>query len=107
MDIRSVLPRVTTALRNARIDQALIGGLALAAHRAARAPVDIDLLVDGDRDEDVDRLLRAQGYAPLHRSERGELHLGRSRRGPRRLPVRAPGDRSRHARAGDFARGDG
>jgi hypothetical protein len=69
MDIKTVLARITAALREARIDHALIGGLALAAHGAARATVDIDLLADGDRAEDVDRLLREHSYACLHRSE--------------------------------------
>ena len=69
MDIRSVLARITSALREARIDHALIGGLALAAHGAARATVDLDLLADGDRAEDIDRLLRSFGYQCLHRGE--------------------------------------
>jgi len=37
MDLRSVLLEIHSALREAGIDHALIGGLALAAHGAARA----------------------------------------------------------------------
>ena len=56
-------------LRAQRIEHALIGGLALAAHGAARATLDVDLLVSGARADDVHALLTEQGYACLHRSE--------------------------------------
>ena len=69
MDLRSVLIDVHTALRDAGIDHALIGGLALAAHHCERATVDLDLLADGARSDDVDRLLTARGYACLQRTE--------------------------------------
>jgi predicted nucleotidyltransferase len=69
MDLRAVLLELHDALREAGIEHALIGGLALAAHGAARATVDLDLLAEGARADDVDRLLRERGYQPLHRSE--------------------------------------
>jgi len=69
MDLRSVLLELHTALRSAAIEHALIGGLAMAAHGAARATVDLDFLVDGARADDADALLRTHGYAVLHRSE--------------------------------------
>ena len=69
MDLRSVLLEIHSALREAGIEHALIGGLALAAHGAARATVDLDLLADGGRADDVDRILRERGYACLHRTE--------------------------------------
>jgi hypothetical protein len=69
MDLRSVLLEIQAALDGAGIDHALIGGLALAAHGAARATMDLDLLADGERSEDVDRLLRARGYECLLRNE--------------------------------------
>ncbi len=62
MDLRSVLLEIHTALDEASIAHALIGGLALAAHGAGRATNDLDLLADGDRSHDVDRILRAHGY---------------------------------------------
>jgi hypothetical protein len=68
MDLRNVLLEIHGALRVAQIGHALIGGLALAAHGAARATVDIDWLAEGERDGDVDRILRERGYACLHRS---------------------------------------
>jgi hypothetical protein len=69
MDLRSVLIEIASALREASIDHALIGGLALAAHGAARATVDLDLLADGARADEVDRILRERGFRCLHRSE--------------------------------------
>jgi hypothetical protein len=69
MNLRSVLLEIKSALEAANIDYALIGGLALAAHGAARATVDLDLLADAGRSDDVDRLLRARGYECLHRNQ--------------------------------------
>jgi hypothetical protein len=69
MDLRSVLLEIHNALRDASIAHALIGGLALAAHGAARATSDLDLLADGERSSDVDRILRARGFECLQRSE--------------------------------------
>lgn len=68
MDLRSVLVEIHSALRDASIEHALIGGLALAAHGAARATVDLDLLADGERSDDVDRILRDRDYECLHRT---------------------------------------
>jgi len=69
MDLRSVLLEIHTALREASIAHALIGGLALAAHGAGRATSDLDLLADGDRADDVDRILREHGFESLRRTE--------------------------------------
>lgn len=69
MELDRILERVASALRERGIAHALIGGLALAAHGAARATLDVDLLAPGERAEEVDELLRAQGYRCLHRSE--------------------------------------
>ena len=41
---------------------ALIGGLALAPHKVVRATQDVDLLIDADLADTVDRELRALGY---------------------------------------------
>ncbi|MDJ0869654.1 MAG: hypothetical protein QNK03_26375 [Myxococcota bacterium] len=69
MDLRSVLLEIHTALDDASIAHALIGGLALAAHGAARATVNLDLQADGARTNDIDALLRERGYEALHRSD--------------------------------------
>jgi hypothetical protein len=48
---------------------ALIGGLALASHGVIRATQDVDLLIDLDYAEQLDRELRRLGYVCLHRSQ--------------------------------------
>lgn len=68
MDLRSVLLALHATLDAEGIAHALIGGLALAAHGAGRATNDLDLVADGDRAADVDRVLAAHGFEPLHRS---------------------------------------
>ena len=69
MDLRSVLLEIHTALDDADIAHALIGGLALGAHGAARATVDLDWIADGGRADDIDVLLGEHGYQCLHRTE--------------------------------------
>ncbi len=68
MDLRNVLIEIHGALREAAIEHALIGGLALAAHGAARATLDLGLLAEAERADDVDRIARERGYECLHRS---------------------------------------
>ncbi|HEY4214768.1 MAG TPA: hypothetical protein VGM84_25050 [Steroidobacteraceae bacterium] len=60
---------------------ALIGGLALAPHKVIRATQDVDLLVDADLAEAVDRALKSLGYDCLHRSADAANYL----RGDQRL----------------------
>lgn len=62
--IRQVLP----AFSAMDTPPALIGGLALAAHRVVRATTDVDFLVAADDAERVHELLLALGYECLHRS---------------------------------------
>jgi hypothetical protein len=69
MDLRAVLLEIHTALEAERIEPALIGGLALAAHGAARATVALDFLGDGERAEAVARILHERDYECVHRSE--------------------------------------
>lgn len=72
MDLRNVLIEIHTALEERGIEHALIGGLALTVHGAPRATIDLDFLADGDRDGDIDELIRSRGYECLHRNE----HVG-------------------------------
>ncbi len=68
MDLRSVLLELHAALDAAGIEHALIGGLALAAHGAGRATVDLDFLADGERADDIAGILRGLGFEPLQRT---------------------------------------
>ena len=64
MDLRSVLLELHTALRSAAIEHALIGGLAMAAHGAARATVDLSRVREYfrlfDREKELDTLLAGE-----------------------------------------------
>lgn len=79
MDLRNVLIEIHGALDERGIDHALIGGLALAVHGAARATIDLDFLADGDRDGDVDELIRSRGYECLHRTQHVGNYLSKDR----------------------------
>lgn len=68
MDLRSVLLELHAALDAEGIEHALIGGLALAAHGAGRATVDLDFLAAGDRADDIDRIVREHGFERLQRT---------------------------------------
>jgi hypothetical protein len=68
MDLRAALQAVTAALSRAGVAHALIGGLAMGAHGAGRNTQDIDVLADGERAADVDRILASLGYAAIHRT---------------------------------------
>lgn len=63
------IAEVIATLTNVGARFALIGGLALAPHKVVRATQDIDLLIDADKAEDIDRALARLGYRCLHRSE--------------------------------------
>jgi len=64
-----------TAFANLQTRPALIGGLALAAHKVVRATQDVDFLVDAaDADRLHDALLNL-GYRCIHRSEDAANYL--------------------------------
>jgi hypothetical protein len=65
MDVRAVLLRVTGELRQAGIEHALIGALAMAPHGAGRGTHDVDLLAQGDRAGDVNAIVLGLGYQRL------------------------------------------
>jgi len=63
------IAEVTSALAAIDAPFALIGGLALAAHKVVRATQDVDLLVDADKADAIETRLLSLGYRCLHRSE--------------------------------------
>jgi hypothetical protein len=63
------LAEALSALRSAGTPVALIGGLALAPHNVVRATQDIDLLVDGEHADAIDRVVGALGYGCIYRSD--------------------------------------
>jgi hypothetical protein len=62
---------------------ALIGGLALAAHKVVRATQDVDLLTEGRHADAIDKALAKIGYQCLHRS----MDAGNYLRGDERLDL--------------------
>lgn len=62
------IQEIGTALHAAGVPFALIGGLALAAHRVVRATSDVDLLAPAGNAGDVDVIAAKLGYHCLHRS---------------------------------------
>lgn len=69
------MPRLADQIREAqagfdacRTPPALIGGLALAAHRVVRATQDVDFLVDADDADTLHAMLTGLGYSCVHRS---------------------------------------
>ncbi len=62
------IAEVTEALRRVGASYALIGGLALAPYNVIRATQDVDLLVDGEKTDEIDAELVRLGYRCLHRS---------------------------------------
>ena len=75
------LQEAITALEKTGARFALIGGLALAPHKVVRATQDVDLLIEADFADAVDRELGVLGYQCLHRSADAANYL----RGDQRL----------------------
>jgi len=73
--LRSAVTALTTRFAQEKIDHALIGGVALAAHGLVRATLDLDLLVDAARDMDARRILAQLGFETLHVGENFSNHL--------------------------------
>jgi hypothetical protein len=59
---------LTAMLGNIGVRYALIGGLALAPYNVIRATQDVDLLVDLENADAIERELTALGYRSVHRS---------------------------------------
>jgi hypothetical protein len=76
------IEEIGMALNAAGVPFALIGGLALAAHKVVRATSDVDLLASAGNAGDVDAVATKLGYHCLHRGVdvanylRGDERLG-------------------------------
>ena len=62
------IAEASAALHGIGVRFALIGGLALAAHKVVRATQDVDLLTDAEMADQVEAELSKLGYRRLHRS---------------------------------------
>ena len=63
------IKQALTAFAGLGSQPALIGGLALAAHRVVRATRDVDFLVDADDADRIHDMLLGLGYRCIHRSD--------------------------------------
>lgn len=62
------ISEVAVSLEAINVEWALIGGLALTAYKVIRATQDVDVLIDIDRSDDVDREMQRLDYECIHRS---------------------------------------
>jgi hypothetical protein len=69
VDFARVLESVCGFLDQRGVRYAVIGGLGLAAYGMARTTLDVDLVVDGEAQEELVAFLSRLGYTTLHRSE--------------------------------------
>ena len=69
MNLDALLLEATDLLDQLSCRWALVGGLALGAHGIARLTSDVDLAVDGTRQDAVVEALAAAGFETLHRSK--------------------------------------
>lgn len=69
------IKQAVAAFVGCKTTPALIGGLALAAHRVVRATRDVDFLVDADDADRLHGILLDLGYRCVHRSEDAANYL--------------------------------
>lgn len=69
------IKQAVAAFVGCKTTPALIGGLALAAHRVVRATRDVDFLVDADDADRLHEVLLSLGYRCVHRSEDAANYL--------------------------------
>lgn len=68
MRLADQVKQAVAAFKGLDIHPALIGGLALAAHKVVRATRDVDFLADADDGDRLHGLLLGMGYRCIHRS---------------------------------------
>lgn len=69
INLRKTLSDAHTALDNAGVSHALIGGFALASYGQHRATADIDLLAEGSKKELIKKNLVQSGFTLRHESQ--------------------------------------
>jgi len=69
MDFKLVLEKLLTAFKEHNIRYGLIGGFAMGLWGVPRGTVDLDILVDREDMEKVDRVMKGLGYECAYRSE--------------------------------------
>jgi hypothetical protein len=75
VDFERVLRMLAGFFSTDRLQWGVIGGLAVAVYGAPRTTLDVDIVVDGDSQEQTIDFLESQGYETLHRSSGYSNHL--------------------------------
>ena len=108
MDFGRTLEIIRSESEDAGLRWLVIGGVALAAHGVTRATLDLDLLVDGDRQESWIALVEGLGYDTRHRSAGYSTHdHPESRRGRLDIVYVRGESRKRLFNAAESKRGPG
>ncbi len=69
MDFQKIVPLLIKEFKNAQVDYALIGGLALGALGMVRATADVDFLVDAADLDKVAGIMNKLNYRCVHKTE--------------------------------------
>ncbi len=75
MDFAAVLRLVGGFLESRGRRFAVVGGVAMAAWGMPRSTLDLDLIVDGEAQDELVQLLESEGWETLHRSRGYSNHL--------------------------------
>jgi hypothetical protein len=75
MDFSYVLADLHGEFRRRQISHAVIGGVAMAVLGVPRTTLDLDFVVDGDRQAEILEVLLERGYAQLHLSSGYSNHV--------------------------------
>ncbi len=75
MDFAKVLKAVDASLEELDLEWVVVGGVALALHGLARLTMDLDIMVDGERQEQMLGCLDQLGYERLYVSRGYSNHL--------------------------------
>jgi hypothetical protein len=75
VDFKRVLRTLAKFFEANNLEWGVIGGLAMAAHGAARTTLDVDIVVSGEVQGQLIEFLESMGFATLHRSTGYSNHL--------------------------------
>ena len=75
MDFERVLRTLAEFFKENGAEWGVIGGLAMAAHGAARTTLDVDIVVNGEIQDNLIEFLQTSGFTTLHQSTGYSNHL--------------------------------
>jgi len=75
VDFEHVLRALTEFFEESGAEWGVIGGLAMAVHGASRTTLDVDIIVNGEVQDQLIEFLESRGFTTLHRSTGYSNHL--------------------------------